>query len=365
MHPGGRDVLSGMRHTLALTLSVLAAGLALALTGPSGLLRAEDKTAAAPSEPPAPHLASELTYDVRHDLAVTGLPADAKSVRVWFWVPEDTTDQKVLEMSVQSAPEGWRFTRDRTHGSRFLYAECDPSKTAPKIETTFKFRRRAAGGDIDASKTRPLDAAELATFAEELRTDEKHMQVTDTMRKAADNVCGDERNPVLAAQRIVEFVRLKSDHYLVHGPKPKGKCLGDAEECMAGAGDCCTDQHALFIAMARARGIPCRLHFGSRLQEKNLGKTHDPGYRCWVTFFAPGLGWIPLDISASETEPQGPGFWFGRMDARRIQWADGRGVELSPPPANQQDLVIRALVEVDGKPWTEFERKLTFTYVGR
>ncbi|MCG3134009.1 MAG: hypothetical protein HMLKMBBP_01278 [Planctomycetes bacterium] len=362
MHPAAASVLPGMRHIPAVALLLLAG-----LASPGLTLRAEDKPSAAPSDAPPPHLASELTYDLLHTFEVKNVPEGAKSVRIWFWVPEDTTDQKVLEFAVKSAPAGWRFTRDRTNGSRFLYAELDPSKASPRIETAFKFRRRAAGGDVDATKTRPLTPEELASFAPELRTDEKHMSVTETMRKAADNVCGSERNPVIQAQRIVEFVRMKSDHYLVHGPKPKGKCLGDAEECMAGTGDCCTDQHALFIAMARARGIPCRLHFGSRLQEKNLGKAHDPGYRCWVTFFAPGLGWIPLDISASETEPQGPGFWFGRMDARRIEWAEGRGVELSPPPANQQDLVIRAWVEVDGQPWTEkdFERRVTFSYVGR
>ena len=44
-------------------------------------------------------------------------------------------------------------------------------------------------------------------------------------------------------------------NYSKSGTTPKGKCLGDAKECMLGAGDCCTDQHALFIALCRRYGV--------------------------------------------------------------------------------------------------------------
>ncbi len=152
-----------------------------------------------------------------------------------------------------------------------------------------------------------------------------------------------------------------SEHYSKKGPDPKGKCLGDATECMVGMGDCCTDQHALFIAMARARGIPCRLVFGSRLKTDNDGKDHDPGYRCWPLFFAPGIGWVPMDISAGDSAKEAPERWFGGLDDRRIEWAEGRSSPLEPRSAVQPDLVIRAWVEVDGVPLKTFKRTVHFT----
>jgi transglutaminase-like putative cysteine protease len=198
------------------------------------------------------------------------------------------------------------------------------------------------------------------------------MGVTPEMQKVADDLCGAETNPVLQAKKIFDFVILKSDHYSKFGPAPKGKCLGDAQECMAGTGDCCTDQHALFIALARARGIPARLMFGSRLKPENEGKDHDPGYRCWPQFFAPGIGWVPLDISSADAataaRPEGAGGagerperWFGGLDDRRVEWAEGRDVELEPKSAVRPDLVIRGWVEVDGKPHKGFTRTLRFT----
>jgi transglutaminase-like putative cysteine protease len=187
------------------------------------------------------------------------------------------------------------------------------------------------------------------------------MEVTPALQKIADGLAGDEKNPVVQASKIFDYVIQKSDHYSKFGPSPKGKCLGDAMECMGGTGDCCTDQHALFIALCRARGIPCRLMFGSRLKPENLGKDHDPGYRCWPNFFAPGLGWVPLDVSSGDAADIWAAHnWFGGLDENRLEWAEGRDFDLEPRSQVRPDLVIRGWVEVDGKPTKDFRRVVNF-----
>jgi hypothetical protein len=216
----------------------------------------------------------------------------------------------------------------------------DPAKP-PKVVTEFRLRRREVRGLADASKAGPLDAGHRRAFARELRLDEKHMEVNPEIRGIADEICGTETNPVVQARKCFDFVIAKSDHYSKFGPSPKGKCLGDCMECLVGAGDCCTDQHALFIALCRARGIPCRLIYGSRLNLAKEGQDYDPGYRCWPRFFAPGLGWVPVDISAADATKDG--------DGGRIEWSEGRDFDLEPRSAVKPDLVIRAWVEVDGK----------------
>ena len=209
--------------------------------------------------------------------------------------------------------------------------------------------------------TRPLTDQDRMAFAAELRRDEKHMEVNPTLEKTAEELAGKEMNPVLQARLFFDYVIEKSDHYSKFGPAPKGQCLGDAMECMAGKGDCCTDQHALFIALCRARGIPCRLMYGSRLKPENAGKDHDPGYRCWPNFFAPGLGWVPLDISSGDTAPAGKaGDWFGGLDENRMEWAEGRDFDLEPRSTVRPDLVIRGWVEIDGKPHAGLSRVVNF-----
>ena len=308
-----------------------------------------DEKAPAPSAPvPA---SAEVTYVVRHQMAVKDLPADSKRVRIWFWMPEDTPEQKVLDFKIIEAPEGVRITRDSSYGRSWIHADvaADAAKP-PKIVTEFRLRRREVRGLADASKTSPITPEHQRAFTKELRLDEKHMEVTPEIRKIADDLCGTETNPVLQARKCFDFVLGKSEHYSKLGPDPKGQCLGDAMECLIGSGDCCTDQHALFIALCRARGIPCRLIYGSRLNYAKEGQDYDPGYRCWPRFFAPGLGWVPVDVSAADSTKDGDGDrWFGGLDNRRIEWSEGRDFDLAPVSSVKPDLVIRAWVEVDGK----------------
>lgn len=309
---------------------------------------------------PPPALADTL-YTVRQTFSVTNLPEGAKRVCGWFWMPEDRPEQRVLEFSVLEAPESCRVTRDPSYGRSWLHAEATADPTKPlRVVTQFSVVRRAVSGRALADKAGPITGQHRRAFAAELRRAEKHMEVTPQIQRIADDLAGKEMNPVLQARKFFDYVVEKSEHYSKLGPAPLGKCLGDATECLLGTGDCCTDQHALFIALCRARGIPCRLMYGSRLKPENAGKDHDPGYRCWPTFFAPGLGWVPLDISSADAAGDRAGDWFGGLDDRRLEWAEGRDFDLEPRSTVRPDLVIRGWVEVDGKPHTGFVRILNF-----
>jgi hypothetical protein len=305
---------------------------------------------------------ADTVFTVRQSYTVTNLPDGAKRVRGWFWMPEDRPEQKVLEFKVITAPDSFRITRDPRYGRSWLHADVAADANKPlEIVTEFKVLRRSVKGMADESKARPLTDQDRRAFVAELRRDEKHMEVNPVLEAIAADLAGKENNPVIQARRFFNYVIEKSDHYSKWGPVPKGKCLGDAMECVAGKGDCCTDQHALFIALCRARGIPCRLMYGSRLKPENAGKDHDPGYRCWPNFFAPGIGWVPLDISSADTAAADKAAdWFGGLDENRMEWAEGRDFDLEPRSDVRPDLVIRGWVEVDGKPHSGLTRIVNF-----
>lgn len=132
---------------------------------------------------------------------------------------------------------------------------------------------------------------------------------------------------------------------------PRGR-IGDAAECLTNDGGCCTDMHSLFIALARARGIPARLQMGYRVLEKNVGKEVDPGYRCWAEYFLPGYGWIPADIvEADAADGLGPQRWFRGLTERRIWLNHGREFTLSPAQAaGPVSTMSIGYAEVDGRP---------------
>jgi transglutaminase-like putative cysteine protease len=304
---------------------------------------------------------ADTVFTVKQTFTVKDVPADAKSVRGWFWMPEDRPEQKVLEFRVTEAPSSLKITRDPRYGRSWLYAESTAGDKPLHIVTEFKVLRRSVSGMADPRKASPMTPEMARGFVAELNLNEKHMEVTPEIQKVANQLAGKETNPVNLARKFFQYVIDKSDHYSKAGPMPKGLCLGSAKECMAGTGDCCTDQHALFIALCRAKGIPCRLMYGSRLKPENEGKDFDPGYRCWPNFFAPGLGWVPLDISSADTaKPEEAYNWFGGLDVNRMEWAEGRDFDLEPKSAVRPDLVIRGYVEVDGKPHKSFDRVLNF-----
>jgi transglutaminase-like putative cysteine protease len=310
----------------------------------------------------ASSMQADTVFTVRQTYSVPDVEKDAKEVRGWFWMPEDRPGQKVLEFKVIEGPANLQVTRDPKYGRSWLYAAVKANPEKPlKIVTEFKVVRQNIAGMADASKAGVITPEHMRTFAAELRRDEKHMEVTPQIQEIADKLAGAERNPVIQAQKFFQFVIEKSEHYSKSGPTPKGLCLGSANECLKGVGDCCTDQHALFIALCRARNIPCRLFYGSRLKPENEGKDHDPGYRCWPNFFAPGLGWVPLDISSADTASAADALkWFGGLDENRVEWAEGRDFDLEPRSATRPDLVIRGWVEIDGESHTDFVRTVNF-----
>jgi transglutaminase-like putative cysteine protease len=103
--------------------------------------------------------------------------------------------------------------------------------------------------------------------------------------------------------------------------------------CDAKRGNC-TDFHSPFIGMLRADGIPARFDIGFPLPE-NKDKGDIAGYHCRAEFYARKTGWIPVDISEAWKAKQKQDYFFGSVDANRVQLSTGRDVILSPRMAQR------------------------------
>jgi transglutaminase-like putative cysteine protease len=279
-------------------------------------------------------------------------------------MPDDDDCQKVLNLAVSEAPPGYRVTRDAVNGHRYLYAEfINPTSDSVRLTTDFLIRRDAISIQLNPAKAGQLTDLHRKVYAEYLQTDCPCMEVDEQIVKLSNDLCGTETNVVRQAKKLFDFVVEHTEHYSKEGA-PKSSGQGSASYCLAQKGGGCTDQHALFIALARARGIPTRLHFGSLLRAKNEGKDVDPGYRCWVQYFVPNYGWVPADLSAADTTPGERDRFLSGLDERRIRFAEGRNLELNPKQAGPRvNLMIVAYAEVDDKPHTKFERVLRYTEV--
>lgn len=327
-------------------------------------------------------------FELRNELTVN-IPEGAKKVRVWFALPQDDdAAQKVSGLRIE-APYPHRVERD-SEGSKVLYLEArNPKQKDFKVVTTFHVERSEVRTSVDPAKAKPLTDADRARYAKYLQPN-KHVEINDEIRTLANQIVGNETNPVIAARKLYDWV-LNNIEYWVKDPKnKKASPVGSTTYCLAFRTGNCTDFESLWTSLARAKGIPTQIVYGSFLKPELRGQDQDQSYHCWAEFYAPGLGWLPHDVAVADlyageypvnadneklvrlTTPDGTfgpdparvSYYFGNLDERRVVWSRNRDLIMSPKQDGEAvNALPKAYVEVDGKEHPEktgWVRKLTY-----
>jgi hypothetical protein len=119
------------------------------------------------------------------------------------------------------------------------------------------------------------------------------------------------------AHRVFSYIK---HHYTYQWPTPAHT---GAETCAAGKSDC-GGLSAMFASAMRANGIPARLLAGrwAISQKGNEMQTHVKS-----EFFAQGVGWVPVDMSAGVSDTNGGEFaHFGHDGGDFIAFADDQSL---------------------------------------
>lgn len=304
---------------------------------------------AAPHRSIDPEIVETRTINVTQTVTLKDIPATSKNVRLWVPVPSDSTWQRVLDLKVVSAPSPWRIERQAEGRGDFVYVElANPKQTEAQVVVQAVVETR--GVHFPLESTTAVGSLQNELFADSLDADAPLMQVDARVRKLADEACGTETDPARQAMLLLQKVAEVADHYSKDPTKPVcGR--GAAEDCLDQGGGCCTDLHALFIALARAREIPARMQYGYRTLDAKAGPdAYDPGYRCWVEYFIPGAGWVPTDVVASDNaDAANPRRWAS-LSATRVWLWSGRSFELTPKGnAGPTHTMLCGWAEIDGK----------------
>src|SRR3989449_11629973 len=183
---------------------------------------------------------------------------------------------------------------------------------------------------------------------------------TDGKIKAlAVEVTGSQSGTVAKAKAAYDYL-FTNMRYAKTG---SGWGRGDALwACDAKRGNC-SDFHSPFIGMLWADGIPARFDIGFPLPE-NKDKGDIAGYHCWAEFYARKTGWIPVDISEAWKAKQKQDYFFGSVDANRVQLSTSRDIALSPKQDGPAfNYFVYPYVEVDGKPYDKLDKQFSFEEV--
>jgi transglutaminase-like putative cysteine protease len=286
-----------------------------------------------------PEPAPVRTFAFSYEVSLKDVPPDAGSARIWIPEAVSGPGQTVEVESVDSAVRSTE-TRDPEYGNHIFYTEVakkDLSRARFVIHYLVTRREYTGQPEVVASG----DGGAMDRF---LRAD-RLVPIDGRIKEMADEITRGKSGPKEKARAIYDYV-FRTLRYDKTGT---GWGRGDTVwVCDSKRGNC-TDFHSLFIALMRAEKIPARFEIGFPLPKTTEGEI--PGYHCWAEFHVDGEGWIPVDISEAWKAPALQNFFFGHLDANRVQFTIGRDLTLSPRQAGEPlNYFIYPYAEVDGKP---------------
>lgn len=217
------------------------------------------------------------------------------------WLPTPLTRDTAYQRSLGNA---WRADGgtaaqwiDPVYGSGVVWAEF-PAGVPPVLELTSRFATRDIVVDLSRPGSAPAESrAKLATY-----TAPTDLLPTDGIVKETSRaIVKGARSDLDKARAIYEWI-VESTY---RDPRTRGCGAGDVQfmlEHQALYGKC-ADLNSLFVALARAEGIPARAVHGIRVAPSALGYASlgkgggdvTKAQHCRAEFHLPTHGWVPVD----------------------------------------------------------------------
>ncbi|CAM8675921.1 transglutaminase-like domain-containing protein [Leclercia sp. M-A074-M] len=312
-------------------------------------------------------------------------------VKLWIPLPVDTAFQQMTGMAFTGNYQQAYVTTNNAYGAKTLFA------TWPKSEGDLLLQLDL---EIETADWEPLkhDALKNWQAPEQIvyplavkpyLLPTTHTPVDGLVRETAQKITGGETDPLKKARLIYEWVssHMERDNDVI------GCGTGDVATILQSGklSGKCTDISSVFVALARASGIPARELFGIRLGRANklerysasaFGKADSAGVadvsggqHCRAEFYLAGYGWLPCDPAdvtkmrlAEKKAHQDPdvqavnAYLFGNWEMNWVGFNYGRDFELYP--GTEQGAVNNfgyPYAEVDGDPLNFYDPKV-FTY---
>ncbi len=300
------------------------------------------------------------------ELAVTiAAPDDGKDVKVWIPYPVSNNTQDISNVRISGNFSQSGIYGEKETGNLALYAEW----TKPTKDRAITLVFNATSRELVKKDFPAVESAIPAEIKEYLKST-AFIPTDGKVREIARSITNDKQKISEKARAVYQWVIENT----VRDPDVKGCGTGEVEKVIARKGGKCTDISSVFVAVARAAGVPAREVFGLRLGKKD-DEDMTGGHHCWVEFYVPGYGWVPADpadvrkaILVDKLDIKGAqkiiDYYFGAVDEYRVALArGGRGYYLSP---RQNDGPLNYFMypyaEVNGKPleWLAAQTDLKF-----
>ena len=295
-----------------------------------------------------------FTYEARGTA-----PSGTRTLELWLPLPRED-DQAVLDLRVAGS-SALTVVRLTPSGDRAAYVRVADPRGVVTVSETATVSRRELRTTPSASSA-SLQDIDPAVFAADLAST-PFIQVNDEIRTTARRETANAKTVPAKARALYDWVFA----HMQYDKSVPGYGLGDIPYCLKVGKGNCTDFHTLFIALARASGIPARWNMGFPLaygDGKGGATTAVPGYHCWAEFYAPGAGWTPVDISEARKHPELKDYFFGGLSGNRILFTRARDALLEPDGTGRRlNYLIYPIARADGADVSGVEWTFTYTDV--
>ena len=304
-----------------------------------------------------------VTYDVSIKDVAKGKP-----VSLWIPYPLSDASQQITDVNISGNYEKQGIYRDAASSAVYLYAYWAKATETPVLRMSFHVDSHFKKGDAlrDGGTAIPVDVRPYLAATTFIPSDNAQI-----LAYAKEATAG--KKTLLEKARGVYQWTIQNTF---RDPDVKGCGLGQALATMTKAkgGGKCADISSVFVAVARAAGIPARDVFGLRGSGKSGEMTGD--FHCWAEFYLPGTGWVmadpadvrkamlveKLELGDKRTKESTEFFWNGDDLFRIALSRADRGVLFSPQQkGGPLDYFMYPYAEVDGKA-LDYRDPKNFTY---
>ncbi|MCW9718895.1 transglutaminase-like domain-containing protein [Avibacterium sp. 21-599] len=326
------------------------------------------------------------TYEFTQTYALQVPKGSSGTTNLWVPLPFSNDYQKVKSITFDGNYQQAYITENNQYSASTLFASWAPDAQKRDLTITLVVetqdrepKKQGLLKDYQAPQN-----IEYGVDVQPYLQPTKHIKIDGIVKEYADKIVGNETNPLKKAERIHQWIvaNMERDNSVL------GCGDGDVEKILTTGvlKGKCTDINSVFVALARASGIPAREVFGIRLGEavkmgkysqsafgsaKNNIANENGGQHCRAEFYLAGFGWVPVDSAdvakyrltekkdVADTNTQAVSdYLFGNWEGNWMGFNHARDFTLYPTPElSPINNFGYPYAEVGGDPLNSFDAK--------
>ena len=302
--------------------------------------------------------AGTRTFEFTYQVSVPATSEEKGPVHLFIPIATSDERQRIKSREISVSPGvKQEIGREKIYGDSFLHISRQTSTGSPvEVSVRYVVERRDFSADLSRWHGATYSEAEKHKYALYLAANRRVPVDGPVVGPISRDIAPGETALPVIARDIYDYVIDNMEY------KKVGSGWGNGDTfwaCSQKYGNC-TDFHALFISLARNRGIPARFSIGFPIpSDKPEGKIN--GYHCWVDFYLPRVGWVPIDASEAWKHPEKRDLFFGTHPADRIRFSTGRDIVLGKgQTSGPLNYFIYPHVEIGGKQFDGYEKQFSY-----